>query len=192
MALTYSEPVKLGMRAPEFPRRGILGTDGKNYHISDFSSAQVLVVVFMCNHCPYVQAIRPRIRSLEQEFRAQGVQVIGINSNDSIKYPDDSYDAMKKEVKEQGYEFPYLFDETQEVAKLYGAVCTPDFFVFDQTDPPKGPLLAYRGRLDDNWKDESQVTRRDLAQAVESLLKRSPLSHEQHSSMGCSIKWKVS
>lgn len=184
MALTYSEPVKIGMRAPEFPNQGVLGTDGKRYHLGDFGASRILIVVFMCNHCPYVKAVRGRINALCAEFKGRSVQVVGINSNDSVKYPDDNFESMRHEVVEQKYEFPYLWDEKQELARAYGAVCTPDFYVFDQL------TLKYRGRLDDNWKDESKVTTRDLAKAVDLLLNNKQLVSEQVPSMGCSIKWK--
>lgn len=184
MALTYSEPVSIGMLAPEFPEKGVLATDGKRYHLKDFERSRIWVMIFMCNHCPYVKAVRGRIRALSEEFKSQGVQVIGVNSNDSVRYPDDDFASMKREVEAHHYDFPYLWDETQEVAKSYGAVCTPDFFVFDRK------VLKYRGRLDDNWKDESQVKSRDLARALGLLLSDQELSTQQTPSMGCSIKWK--
>ncbi len=205
MALTYSEPVRIGMAAPRFPSDGLLATNGVRQHLSDFRYAKVLVVIFMCNHCPYVKAVRGRINQLAKDYKGRKVQVIGINSNDSVKYPADSFVAMKKEVVEQGFEFPYLWDETQEVARAYGAVCTPDFFVFENTQVEEFReadleterekdrdrfLLRYRGRLDDNWKDETQIKRRDLASAVEDILANRQYAEEQISSMGCSIKWK--
>jgi peroxiredoxin len=207
MALTYSEPVRIGMPAPQFPAEGLLATNNVRQHLSDFRYAKVLVVVFMCNHCPYVKAVRGRINQLAKDYKNHKVQVIGINSNDSVRYPDDSFDAMKKEVAEQHYEFPYLWDETQEVARAYGAVCTPDFFVFENTQTEEFReadietererdrdrfVLRYRGRLDDNWKDESQVKRRDLSESIEDILAGREYSQEQVPSMGCSIKWKES
>jgi thiol-disulfide isomerase/thioredoxin len=164
-------------------------------------------MVFMCNHCPYVKAVQGRINQLAKEYKKHGVQVVGINSNDSTRYPDDGFDAMKKQETEQGFEFPYLWDETQEVARAYGAVCTPDFYVFEntereefreadlETEPERDRdrfLLRYRGRLDDHWKDESQVRRRDLATAIEDILANRQFAEEQVPSMGCSIKWKES
>jgi peroxiredoxin len=205
MALTYSEPVRIGMPAPQFPSSGLLATNSIRQHLSDFRYARVLVMVFMCNHCPYVKAVRGRINQLAKDYQSHKVQVIGINSNDSIRYPDDSFEAMKREAAEQGYDFPYLWDETQEVARAYGAVCTPDFFVFENTEAEEFReadreselekdrdrfVLRYRGRLDDNWKDESQVKRRDLAGAIEDILAGRQYAEEQIPSMGCSIKWK--
>lgn len=190
MALTHSESAQLGSLAPDF---ALPGTDGKIHRLSDFRKAQVAVVVFMCNHCPYVKAVQGRINALAREYLDRGVAVIGINSNDAVRYPDDSFEAMKSVAQENGYGFPYLFDESQEVARAYGAVCTPDFFVYKNeaigSDVPRF-TLQYRGRLDDNWKDASAVTRRDLSMALDTLLKDQAIPSEQISSMGCSIKWK--
>ena len=190
MALTYSPPGELGSIAPEFK---LLSTNGVHHELRDFRNARVVVLVFMCNHCPYVHATRERINQLAQEGVAYGVQVVGINSNDSVKYPDDSFEAMKREVAEQHYAFPYLWDETQEVAKAYGAVCTPDFFVYKNETAHKEPLrfvLKYRGRLDDNWKNPAAVTSRELRAAVDAILAGREPSSPQQPSMGCSIKWK--
>ncbi len=188
MALAYSQPGELGSQAPEF---SLPGVDGKTYRLRDFHESgdvKALVVVFMCNHCPYVVATQGRINALAKEYASRGVRLVGINSNDFVKYPDDSFDAMKKRAKEQGYVFPYLRDETQEVAKAYGAVCTPDFFVYENAGGEF--VLRYRGRLDDNWKDESAVKRRDLALALDEILSGRAPNPDQPSSMGCSIKWK--
>lgn len=202
MALTYSEPVRLGMPAPEFSLRG---TDGVIHHLTDFRDSRVLVVAFICNHCPYVQAVRGRINALAREYRDRAVQVVGINSNDVIRYPADDFENMKKQALEHGFVFPYLWDETQAVARAYGAVCTPDFFLFEQARPEafRGAevetgtshfrdafLLRYRGRLDDSWKDEKAVTRRDLRLAIDAILAGKQPSPEQPPSMGCGIKWK--
>ena len=185
MALTYSDPVLLGQPAPNF---SLLGTDGKTHRLNDFSQSKALVVVFMCNHCPYVIAVQDRINALAKEYGPKGVALVGINSNDATRYPADSFEAMKSRVTEKGFVFPYLFDETQEVAKAYGAVCTPDIYVVE----PKGEefLLRYRGRIDDNWKDESAVRERDLARALDEILAGKLPSADQKPSMGCSIKWR--
>lgn len=185
MAPTFSEERDLGSAPPEFWLRG---TDGKSYQLADFANSKALVIVFMCNHCPYVIAVQGRINALAKEYASKGVQLIGINANDSVKYPDDSFESMKQRAKEQGFSFPYLWDETQEVARAYGAVCTPDFFVYGRQG--QGFALGYRGRLDDNWKDEKAVTRRELAGALDLILSGKAPSTEQSSSMGCSIKWK--
>lgn len=174
MALTYSEPVKLGERAPDFE---LPCTDGKSYCLSrDFKDSKALVIAFICNHCPYVHATQGGLNELARTYSAKGVRVLGINSNDSVKYPEDSFSAMKAKVQEWGFVFPYLHDETQEVAKAYGAVCTPDFYAF--TPSQGGFALQYRGRLD------------DLAVALDLLLAGKALPPHSKPSMGCSIKWK--
>jgi peroxiredoxin len=190
MALTYSDKGTPGSIAPEFT---LLGTDEVHHELRDFRNSRVLVVVFMCNHCPYVQAVRSRINQLASEGAEYGVQVIGINPNDSVRYPDDSFEAMKKESAEHRFVFPYLWDETQQVAKAYGAVCTPDFFVYENKTEHKEPVnfvLRYRGRMDDNWKDENAVRARDLRNAIDAILAGREVNPDQVPSMGCSIKWK--
>lgn len=183
MALTYSEMVPLGRSAPAFQLRGI---DGKHYSTDDFKNKKALVVMFICKHCPYVVAVQDRLAALSRELSPKGVQFVGINSNDTDKYPEDSPDNMRRQAEEVGFNFPYLIDDTQEVAKAYGAVCTPDIFVFDSTQ-----RLRYRGRIDDNWKDPAKITRRDLHDAIEAVLKGQPVSDDQIPSMGCSIKWRA-
>jgi len=185
MALTYSSPGKLGSIPPDF---NLPGVDGRSYRLSDFKDSRALVLVFMCNHCPYVIATQDRINQLTKDYSPRGVSVVGINSNDAIRYPDDSFEQMKKRAKEKNFAFPYLVDESQEVAKAYGAVCTPEFFVYGAT--PAGFQLQYLGRLDDNWKDSDAVSRRDLAEALEAILAGRKPSTDQKSAMGCSIKWK--
>lgn len=182
MALTYSTMVPLGTPAPDFK---LPGTDGKTYSLNSFKDKEVLVIVFMCNHCPYVKAVLPRLIGLQNRYADKSVQFIGINANDAVKYPDDSMENMKQVAREKKIPFPYLFDETQEVAKAYDAVCTPDPYVFG----PERKLL-YRGRIDDNWEHPEQVTRRDLEDAINAVLDGQPMTGEQIPSMGCSIKWK--
>ena len=185
MALTQSEKIPLGSTAPPFTLPGV---DGKTWSLSDFSGQKALVVIFMCNHCPYVVAVRGRINQLAKDYADRGVVVVGINSNDATRYPDDSFDSMKKYAREFGYVFPYLHDESQSVARAYDAVCTPDIYAFksDKT----GFALKYHGRLDDNWKDERAVTRSELREALDLILSGRDPSPEQTPSMGCSIKWK--
>lgn len=182
MALLYSEKIILGSPAKDFKLQSV---DGKTYALQDFNSYQVLVLLFICNHCPYVQAIEDRILAAERFFRGKGVEFVGICSNDSTDYPDDSPANLLKRWKEKNYGFPYLIDETQQVAKDYGAVCTPDIYVYDSKR-----ALAYHGRLDDSWKEPSQVKTEDLKEAIQKLLKGEKPSSDQVSSMGCSIKWK--
>lgn len=182
MALTYTPPMQPEAACPDFILPAV---DGKKYQLSDIQKGNPFVIVFMCNHCPYVQAIEHRLIQLGHDLQKLNVPMIGISSNDAKTHPEDSFEEMKKRAHEKKYSFPYLYDETQEVAKKIGAVCTPDFFVYDHAGH-----LAYRGRLDDSWKDESRVTQRELYNAVLSLTKKQPVSIEQKSSMGCSIKWK--
>jgi len=184
MALTESKSIELGGLIKKFSLPGI---DGKIYTQDSWPDARALVIVFMCNHCPYVQAIWRRLIKLQNDYGGRGVQIVGINSNDDTNYPEDSFENMKKYAAERGQNFPYLRDETQEVAKAFGAVCTPDIFVYD-----KNRMLVYHGRLDDNWKDESAVKSHDLRDAIEAVLAGVPPKSGQFPSMGCSIKWKES
>jgi peroxiredoxin len=186
MAPTYSESGKLGSLAPHF---SLPATDGKQYSLSDFQGAKALVVVFMCNHCPYVIAVLDRLNRLVKSTLPQGVQWVGINSNDAVKYPDDSFEAMKARAEEKQFAFPYLYDETQEVARAFGAVCTPEFYLYAPTSLGQW-TLKYQGRLDDQWKDESAVQRQELAEAIGQVLKGKDPELDQKPAMGCSIKWK--
>ncbi len=190
MALTYTPAGELGSLAPDF---NLPGVDDTHHGLRDFRNCKVLVVVFMCNHCPYVKAVRERLNLLARDGAEKGLQLVGINSNDAVRYPADNFEAMKRESREQGYVFPYLFDDTQKVAREYGAVCTPDFFVYNNETAHKDPVrftLRYRGRLDDNWKDPSAVKKQDLRDAVDAILAGRELDPDQVPSMGCSIKWK--
>jgi len=167
--------------------------DGLNHSLRDFRNERVLVVAFICNHCPYVQAVRERIKRLAAEGSEHGVAVVAINSNDAGRYPADSFEMMKQEARTQQFPFKYLWDEKQTVAPAFGAVCTPDFFVYRNDTRHKDPVefvLKYRGRLDDNWKDESAVRARDLRSAVDEILEGREPNPDQIPSMGCSIKWK--
>jgi peroxiredoxin len=184
MAIRSQAPV-LGSVAPDF---SLPGVDGKIYSLATFAQAKALVVVFMCNHCPYVIAVQDRINALAREYLSKGVKLVAINSNDAEKYPDDSFEAMKVRAREKNYVFPYLRDESQKVARAYDAFCTPDFYVY--ANQGKNFVLKYSGRLDDHWKEPSQVTRRELALALDAILAGEEPSTDQKSSMGCSIKWK--
>jgi thiol-disulfide isomerase/thioredoxin len=175
-------PPSLGTPCPGFRLPAV---DGKTYGLGDFASSSALVVMFICNHCPYVKAVEDRLIRLRQEYEPKGVQFVAICSNDAETYPDDGFDKMAERWRDKGYGFPYLHDEAQTVAQDFGAVCTPDIFVYDSQRK-----LAYRGRIDDSWKDESKVTRRELAGALDALLAGRGPSPEQRPSMGCSIKWK--
>ncbi|HEY2902817.1 MAG TPA: thioredoxin family protein [Polyangia bacterium] len=175
-------PPALGTACPSF---SLPAVDGGAYALSDFTASPVLVVMFICNHCPYVKAVEDRLIQLGRTYGPRGVQLVGVCSNDAATYPDDSFDKLAARWRDKEYGFPYLHDETQDVARAFGAVCTPDIFVYD-----RDRRLAYRGRIDDSWKDESKVTRRELAAALDALLSGARPSAEQRPSMGCSIKWR--
>ncbi len=182
MALMHSTMVPLGTPAVNF---NLPGVDSKIYSLENFSEKKILVIIFMCNHCPYVKAVLQRLIDLQAETGPNGVQLVGINSNDAERYPDDSMENMKKVAKDKGINFPYLFDASQEVARAYDAVCTPDIYVY-------GPerKLVYRGRIDDNWEHEEKVTQRNLKEALDCIVAGKKIPDEQIPSMGCSIKWK--
>ncbi len=184
MPLLHSTMVPLETKAMDF---NLPGVDGKEYSLASFSNNPVLTIIFMCNHCPYVKAVIQRLIDLQSDFLNQGVRLVGINCNDAEKYPDDSFENMKFSAKEWGINFPYLFDESQEIAKIYDAVCTPDIYVYGRERK-----LLYRGRIDDNWEKPDKVAQRDLRQAIEHILAEKEVPGEQIPSMGCSIKWKAS
>jgi peroxiredoxin len=183
MALLESTMPPLGTPAHDFSLEGI---DSKTHSLKSYSEKEIIVIIFMCNHCPYVKAVLKRIIALQNEFIDRGVQFIGINSNDATRYPDDSLENMKIIAKENDFSFPYLIDPSQEVAKSYDAVCTPDLYVYG-----KNRKLVYRGRIDDNWEDSEKVTQQDLKLALENILSREVITSKQIPSMGCSIKWKT-
>jgi len=183
MTLTESKMIPLGTQAPEFELQGI---DGHIYTLEDFEEKDTLVIIFMCNHCPYVQAIWPRLVELEQSYNDDdSVQFVGINPNDVSSYPEDSYEKMKEYADKYNMTFPYLQDETQQTAIDYSAVCTPDFFVFD-----KERKLVYRGRFDDAGASPDAGDSQDLKDTIDSLLEDEEVQSTQYPSMGCSIKWK--
>ena len=182
MALTYSNGLPLGTALPSFTLPGV---DGRSWSTADFAEATVLVVVFTCNHCPYVIASEERLMRLQHDFADRGVRFVLINPNDATRYPDDSFESMLRRARERDFPFPYLQDETQDVARAFDAACTPDVFVFDAAR-----TLRYNGRIDDNWQDASKVTREDLRHAIEDVLAGRDITFEVKPSMGCSIKWK--
>ncbi|MDA0690651.1 MAG: thioredoxin family protein [Nitrospinae bacterium] len=182
MALMHSTMVPLGEPAHAF---SLPGVDGKEYTLESFTDKRILVIIFMCNHCPYVKAVLSRLIDLQNQMADRGVQLVGINSNDASRYPDDSFDNMKKIAEEMKIPFPYLFDATQEIARAYDAVCTPDIYVYGEER-----TLLYRGRIDDNWERPERVAQRDLKDAIDAALAENKISEEQIPSMGCSIKWK--
>jgi len=173
----------LGTPAPDF---ALPDTRGNIVRRDDFKGAPALLVMFICNHCPYVQHIRPQLAKLTHEYQAKGVAVVGISANDAENYPQDSPAMMVEEVRAAGYTFPYLYDESQTVAEAYRAACTPDFFLFD-----KDRRLVYRGQFDDSRPESGiPVTGRDLRAALDAVLAGKKPSEAQRPSLGCNIKWK--
>lgn len=186
MAVTYSEMISLGAPAPEFELPDANPLTGRDrFALNDVKDARLVLVVFTCNHCPYVQHIEPALTALASSYDAADVAFVAISSNDSDRYPADSFDAMRERARMRRFPFPYLFDESQEVARAYGAVCTPDFFLFDDAR-----RLIYRGRFDDTRPGKGTAHGGDLRQAIDQALKQGNVTLEQHPSMGCSIKWK--
>jgi peroxiredoxin len=183
MVATNSTMLPLGTQAPDFR---LPDTTGKTMSLADFRNAPALVVVFMCNHCPYVKHLRGGLAALARDYQPRGVAVVGINSNDVENYPADSPAKMAEEARSAGYIFPYLYDETQAVAQSYRAACTPDFFVFDRNQQ-----LVYRGQFDDSRPGNGlPVTGKDLRAALDAVLAGKALSPNQKPSIGCNIKWK--
>ncbi len=173
----------LGTTAPDFK---LPDTSGKIVSLTDFTDAPALLVIFMCNHCPYVIHIRGGLAQLARDYLPRGAAIVGINANDAANYPDDSPAKMKEEVKSAGYLFPYLYDETQTVAKAYRAACTPDIYLFDQSRK-----LVYRGQFDDSRPGNGiPVTGKNLRAALDAVLACKPVAPDQKSSIGCNIKWK--
>ena len=183
MVRTASTMLPLGTQAPDFSLPNI---DGKQVSLSDFRGKKALVIIFMCNHCPYVKHVAPELTRVSNEYMSKGIGFVGINSNDAVAHPDDSPEMMKTEAAQQGYKFPFLHDATQSVAIAYNAACTPDIFVFDSA-----LRLVYRGQLDDSRpKTDKSLTGKDLRSALDSLLVGRPVSSEQRPSIGCNIKWR--
>jgi peroxiredoxin len=183
MAAVTSIMLPLGTEAPAFQLPDI---QGKTISISDFRDAPALLVVFMCNHCPYVKHIRESLVELVKEYQAKGVAVVAINANDVDTYPEDSPELMARDAEIYGYTFPYLYDQTQQVARAYKAACTPDFFLFD-----RDRRLVYRGQIDSSRPgNDKPLSGEDLRAALEAVLAGGRISPQQKPSMGCNIKWK--
>jgi peroxiredoxin len=184
MVATNSTMLPLGSKAPAFR---LPDAHGKPVSLEDFPDALAVVIVFMCNHCPYVKHIRSGLAQLARDYLTRGIAVFGINSNDVTNYPADSPDKMAEEAKAAGYIFPYLYDESQAVAKAYRAACTPDFYVFD-----RNRALVYRGQFDDSRPANGlPVNGRDIRSALDAVLSSQPVSPHQKPSIGCNIKWKA-
>ena len=183
MAQTPSTMLALGTKAPAF---SLPDTDSKLVSLDDFKSFPALLVMFICNHCPFVKHIRAELAKIGAEYQRRGVAIVAIMPNDVANYPDDSPVKMREEVKTAGYTFPYLLDETQDVAKAYRAACTPDFYVFD-----KNRSLVYRGQLDDSRpKNDVPVTGKELRAALDAVISDNAPASKQMPSIGCNIKWK--
>lgn len=183
MALTPSTMLPLGSKAPDFR---LPAPDGTTVSLADAQGAPAILVIFLCNHCPYVKHVRHELAALGREYQAKGVAVFGISSNDVVSYPADGPELMAKEKEEVGYTFPYLYDESQAVAHAYQAACTPDFFVFDRDQ-----TLVYRGQMDESRPGNGvPVTAGDLRAALDAVLAGQPVASTQKPSLGCNIKWK--
>jgi peroxiredoxin len=183
MAETASTMLALGTQAPGFRLPNI---DGRMVSLQDFAGSKALLVVFLCNHCPYVKHVRPRFVELARDLQSRGTAVVGISANDAGAYPADAPGRMAEEARSFGFSFPYLHDESQDVAKAYRAACTPDFFLFDA-----GRRLVYRGQMDDSRPGNGKpVTGKDLLEAVNATLAGNRVSAAQKPSLGCNIKWK--
>ena len=182
MVKTASTMLPLGTQAPDF---SLTNVDSQNVSLADFSGKPALLVMFICNHCPFVKHIADELAALGREYLSQGAGIVAISSNDSTKYPEDSPEQMVHEAENRGYVFPYLFDEDQAVAKAYKAACTPDFFLFDGEQK-----LVYRGQLDASRPgNEIPVTGSDLRAALDAVLSGQSVAEQQTPSIGCNIKW---
>ena len=184
MAQTPSTMLALGTQAPDFR---LPDATGRHWALADFARADVLVVMFLCNHCPFVKHVAPHLGALGQDYAGKPVALVGINSNDFLSYPEDTPAKMGEHAHRWGFTFPYLVDEKQSVAKAYHAACTPDFFVFD-----RARRLAYRGQLDGSRPSNGvDVTGADLRGAIDAVLAGKALSADQKPSIGCNIKWRA-
>lgn len=184
MVLTPSAMIPLGSEAPDFRLPDVVS--GRDLTLGDVRSDVATVIMFICNHCPYVKHLQDGIVRLADDYAAEGVSFVAINSNDVENYPDDSPEKMAEVAEEKGYSFPYLFDETQEVARMYDAACTPDFFIYDAA-----MKCVYRGQLDDSRPGNGKpVTGKDMREALDALIEGREIAPEQVPSVGCNIKWK--
>lgn len=183
MVKTASTMMPLGQKAPAFELTNTV--DGNTVSLTDFQGKAGLLVMFICNHCPFVKHVAQELAALGRDYLPQGLGIVAISSNDLDKYPQDGPEAMKEEAASQGYSFPYLLDDTQQVAKDYRAACTPDFFLFDHN-----LQLVYRGQLDSSRPSlDTPVTGEDLRAAIDAVLQQQPVPEGQKPSIGCNIKW---
>jgi len=177
-----TKTLSIGSKAPDF---NLLGIDGKKYKLESFSGDKALIIMFSCNHCPYVKAYESRIRRIQQDYRGKAVSVMAINSNDDVNYPEDSFENMKKRAAEQNFNFLYLRDEDQSIAKAFDATHTPEIFLFNEERK-----LVYHGKIDDNWQDPDKVVNHYLRNALDEMLEGKEISVHETYSIGCTIKWK--
>ena len=173
--------LKLGDTAPAF---SLPGVDGKTYRLEDFSSAKALCVIFMCNHCPYVKATIDRIIAIQRDYAGNGAVIVGINSNETVNHPEDSFDYMVQWAKEKSFNFPYLRDDSQDIARAYGAERTPHIFLFDAKRK-----LRYTGAVDDNTQDATKAKRHYLREAIDALLAGQAVKDAETHAIGCTVKW---
>jgi peroxiredoxin len=184
MTRTASNMLALGTKAPPFSLPDVV--TGETVSLSSFDGSKLLLVMFICRHCPYVQHVKHELARLGRDYTGRGVAIVAISSNDAVEYPEDSPPRLKAMAEELGLVFPLVYDESQDVARAYSAACTPDFFLFDASR-----ALIYRGQLDDSRPGSPRpVDGRDLRNAMEAALAGSPVSRDQQPSLGCSIKWR--
>jgi len=174
--------LEIGSTAPDF---NLIGIDDKKYSLDSFKDKNALIIIFSCNHCPYVQAYEERIIKIQQDYADKGVVVVAINSNEDVNYPDDSFENMKKRAAEKNFNFPYLRDEDQSVARAYDATHTPEIFLFDENRK-----LAFHGKIDDNWQEPDKVQSHYLHDSLDELLAGKEISVPETFTIGCTIKWK--
>ncbi len=177
-----TKTLKPGSTLPDF---NLPATDGKNYSQDLLADKKALIIIFSCNHCPYVQAYEDRMKQIQEDYFSKGVAIVAINSNDDKEYPDDSFENMKKRAAEKHFNFPYLRDEDQRVAKAFDASHTPEIFLFD-----KNRKLAFHGKIDDNWQEPEKAKSKYLREALEELLEGKEISVPETFTIGCTIKWK--
>ncbi len=176
-------PLAVGAQAVPF---SLIGTDDKRHSLADYAEKPVVVVIFSCNHCPYVRAWEDRMVAIQRDYAAKGVQLLAINANDPTKYPEDDFPHMKQRAAEKGFNFPYLYDETQEIARAYGAARTPEVFVFDSSR-----TLRYHGAIDDNYENPAAVKHHYLREALDAILIGAQPPVLQTPPVGCTIKWRA-
>jgi peroxiredoxin len=175
--------LEIGQHAPDF---SLPGVDGKDHSLGSFKDKKVIVVMFTCNHCPYVQAYEDRLIAIQRDYAAKGVQLVAINANDSAGYPEDGFDNMVRRAKKKEFNFPYLRDEGQRVARSYGAEYTPEVFVLNAKQE-----VRYIGRVDDNWQHPDKVRSHDLRAAIDAVLAHKKVANPVTHAIGCTIKWKL-